>query len=754
MAGTSILKLKVDDKEYNASLKQAQQGMLHLEKALQNAGKSFSQVDKSVVDYVRGIGQMEAQSKTARGRISEMSNAFIELSLQYKNMSDEVKSGDVGKALAESMETLKQRTIGAKQELEKLNQEISVSGSSSSGGGLLSGLGDKVTGMMQVFGGNMLAQGVASLTSELVGSVQQSIELAKQGEGVRIAFERLNRPGLLDNLKEATHGTVSEVELMKQAIKFDNFKLPVEDLATYLGFAQQKAKDTGESIDYLVNSIVTGLGRQSKQILDNLGISAAELTKRMDEGATMTQAVADIIREEMAKAGDYVETAADRAARATAKATDEAEAFGREAMPIAQEWEETWAVLKSSAMSFAQTLLGPVAKSLQTIRSLERGIDWDKITSSSSNINSPNFNFGGVNNIPQWRNNQTVHAPGGYVVVSDGNGKVLGQRHFDDLSGVDAWRASLGGGGGRRGGGRTGRTTHTPKVETPLPVGSVAALNKELSELRKQQELATSTEKWDEYQAKIDSVTSRMKVLKGEIPDPSKIQQGKGKGVSVLGIGIGESALKDVQQQTDKLTGSEGGVKIPAKLDLKVGGGIGNIADTGKETADSWKSAANAIQSVGSAMQSIEDPSAKIAGIVAQAIATVAMAYAQALSTDWSSKSSIWTFIAAAAASTASMIGTIASIHSATGYARGGIVDGRGGGFVPGTQTSGDNVNARLDAGELVLNRSQQSTLADKLQGNPLGDLHLTTELKGTNILVSLERTLKSTGKGQLVTFK
>ena len=73
MAGTSVLKLKVDDKEYNSSLKQAQQGMQHLEQALKDAGKSFKQVDKSVVDYVRGIGQMEAQSKTARGRISEMS---------------------------------------------------------------------------------------------------------------------------------------------------------------------------------------------------------------------------------------------------------------------------------------------------------------------------------------------------------------------------------------------------------------------------------------------------------------------------------------------------------------------------------------------------------------------------------------------------------------------------------------------------------------------------------------------------------
>ena len=70
----------------------------------------------------------------------------------------------------------------------------------------------------------MLTKGVSMLTSELVGSVQESIELAKQGEGVRMAFERINKPGLLDNLKEATHGTVSELELMKQAVKEETFR--------------------------------------------------------------------------------------------------------------------------------------------------------------------------------------------------------------------------------------------------------------------------------------------------------------------------------------------------------------------------------------------------------------------------------------------------------------------------------------------------------------------------------------------------
>lgn len=745
MASTSVLKLVIDDKEYNASLKEARTGMQHLENALNSANKTFNQVDKSVVDYVRGIGQMEAQSKTAKGRIGEMTTAFVELSMQYNRMSDEIKSGDVGKALAESMQTLKQRTIEAKQELADLNSQLdsSKSGISSGGGGvgsLFSGLGDKMTGMMQVFGGNLLAQGVANLTSELVGSVQQSVELAKQGEGVRIAFERLNSPGLLDNLKEATHGTVSEVELMKQAIKFENFKLPVEDLATYLGFAQQKAKDTGESIDYLVNSIVTGLGRQSKQILDNLGISAAELTKRMDEGATMTQAVADIIREEMAKAGDYVETAADRAARATAKATDEAEAFGREAMPIAQEWEETWAVLKSGAMSFAQTLLGPVAKSLQTIRSLERGIDWDKITSSSSNINSPNFNFGGVNNSPQWLNNQTVHAPGGYVVVSDGNGNVLGQRHFDDLSGVDAWRAGL----GRRSGGRRGGGRNTPvKTETPLPVGSVAALNKELSELRKQQDLATSTEGWEAQQQKIDELTTKIKILKGEISDPKKVQQGKGQ--SVLGIGIGQAELDNVQKQLNAMV-PDGGVKIPAKIEINTQP-LEDVTKKGKDVNKAFSAAAQAVSSVGDAFNAIEDPSAKAAGTVLQAIASIALGFAQAAAAKDTTASG-WAWLGWLAAGTAALATTISTVHSLTNLSEGG--------FVPGNSYSGDNIyggNAMVNSGELVLNRSQQNNLANALQGGPQG-LDLRAVVSGEQIVLVANRSLKRRGKGELVTWK
>ena len=372
----SVLKLKVDDKEYNASLKNAKTGIQALEASLQKAGKTFNDCDKKVVEYVRAIGNMETQSKSARGRIGEMSTAFVELSQQYNKMTKDVQQSDVGKALSESMTTLRQRTIEAKQELAKLEsqlREVNNTGmnlpdmTGGGGGGFLSGLGGKMGGALQVFAGNMMTKAAGwamSAVSEMQDLVAQSIEVSKAAQGIEIAYNRLNKPGLLDNLKEATHGTVSELELMKAAVKFNDFKLPLEDLGTYLAFAQQKAKDTGESVDYMVNSIVTGLGRQSKQILDNLGISASEITAKMKDGGDMTKAVAEIIREKMAAAGDYVETAADRASKANADLENAMKRLGDTFSPLTESASSMWSSIKTGALDVLNNAVRPLIDAL------------------------------------------------------------------------------------------------------------------------------------------------------------------------------------------------------------------------------------------------------------------------------------------------------------------------------------------------------------------------------------------------------
>jgi len=113
---------------------------------------------------------------------------------------------------------------------------------------------------------------------------------------------------------------------------------------------------------------------------------------------------------------------------------------------------------------------------------------------------------------------------------------------------------------------------------------------------------------------------------------------------------------------------------------------------------------------------------------------------------------------AALIANTTTMVGLIdaLAINSAMSiipFAHGGVVHAAQG-YVPGNNYSGDMVPALLNSGELVLNKAQQNTLANELQGGGMQNLHLRTEVSGRNLVVVIENDLKARGKGQLATFK
>lgn len=792
MAAQSVLKLKVDSSEYQAKIQRATTGLMHLSAELKESGKSFSDADKDQVAYISELGKMQTASNSARGRVTELTKAFVELSAIEKNLTEQEKQSAAGQALSKSLVELKQRAMDAKQELAELNSQLdtSKSGISSGGVGNIGGLlgGDKLSGMLQVFGGNLMTKAagyVAQFVGEMGEAVKQGIELARQGEGIRNAFERLGRGDILAGLREATHGTVTDLELMKAAVKFNDFKLPLDELGTMLAFAQQKAKDTGQSVDYMVDSIVTGLGRKSLMILDNLGLSANEIKEKMKDTGDMTKAVGQIIREQMAKSGDYIETAADRATKADVELKNAMEDLGRTFQPLADEANNTWNSIKVGALNLLNDAIKPLIDSLTTAGRLRKElanmngggngqpsfVDTQISALAGSNYKNYRFNaalgnydkqIAGIQNeLASRQTGSNVRSNGQYVGI---HSQVLQDR----LKALQTMRAEYvkraknilnplkisedvekgiasGGGGGRtsRGGGRSSVTT--PKVDEILPVGSVAALNKELSELRKKQDLATSTEGWDAQQQKIDELTTKIKILKGEISDPTKIQQGKGQ--SVLGIGIGQAELDNVQKQLKAMV-PDGGVKIPAKIEINTQP-LEDVTKKGKDVNKAFSAAAQAVSSIGDAFNAIEDPSAKAAGTVMQAIASIALGFAQAAAAKDTTTSG-WGWLAWLAAGAAAMATTISTIHSLTNLSEGG--------FVPGNSYSGDNIPANggtvgLNSGELVLNRSQQNNLANALNGGPQA-LKLHAVVKGDQLELVLNRSLKLRGKGEIVTWK
>lgn len=157
MADNAVLRLVVDDKEYNNSLRQARQGLQALEKSLKDAGKSFSDVDKHVVEYVRATGQMETTAKTSRGALRDMTQTLTDLTLQYRALSDEEKKSPFGEALSQSLAELTERASDINDAMGDVAQSISNAASDTRAFDQIAG------GVTFLTSGLQTAQGAAKL---------------------------------------------------------------------------------------------------------------------------------------------------------------------------------------------------------------------------------------------------------------------------------------------------------------------------------------------------------------------------------------------------------------------------------------------------------------------------------------------------------------------------------------------------------------------------------------------------------------
>ncbi len=331
-------------------------------KELDDLSKRVTQLQKDRDKYVsqgdlKKVNEINKELKETTNRLSSMQTTSAKISKVLDNLSDaSVKQiQSTIKAITQELSSGRIKRGSEEwnyfeEQLQKCNKELKNIRSGFKGSVDESEKSGKFLRTTFANYSAYVLHDIQNLATQFIGNVWQmvneGVELAKSAEGIETAFDRINNPGLLDELRNATHGTVSDLELMQQAVKFKDFNLPVEQLGKYLAFAQQKSKDTGESIDYMVNSIVTGLGRQSKQILDNLGLSATEIADEVKRTGNFFDAVATIVDKRMADAGEHLETSMDRAAQATARLKNAQMEVGKALLPLKEQADGVYAEVR------------------------------------------------------------------------------------------------------------------------------------------------------------------------------------------------------------------------------------------------------------------------------------------------------------------------------------------------------------------------------------------------------------------------
>ena len=345
-AQKEIYRLEQQSKKLRSENKARLSQMIQLEAAgkketdtYKNLKKQYTETGKEIRNLTSQIGEQTSKLNVLDMTISQLKKQQKSLQKEFENTSKTLNPEPYG-ILEQKLQEVSSRMAELKQNAKSFG-ELAASDQAN---GML--YGNMMTKAAELFGS--YAQGFKDSVKELIDG---GLEMAETADGVTKAFKDMDQPDLLENLRKATKGTVNDVQLMTAAVKANDFRIPLEDLGKYLEFAQLKAQQTGQSVDYMTDSIVTGLGRKSPLILDNLGISAAEISEKTKETGDFMKAVAEIVDTQLAEAGETYISAADRAAQKTVELQNAQKALGDEILPLKEQWDDAYADMQLNTIS-------------------------------------------------------------------------------------------------------------------------------------------------------------------------------------------------------------------------------------------------------------------------------------------------------------------------------------------------------------------------------------------------------------------
>lgn len=265
-------------------------------------------------------------------------------------------------------------------------------------------------------------------------------------------------------------------------------------------------------------------------------------------------------------------------------------------------------------------------------------------------------------------------------------------------------------------------TPEVPRLEKFGIVSSMEELERELAYWQRELRRATTAEAAETASKIVESLQKKIKAQP-----------------IALSLNVPEEQIASIQEQASTISDSIH--KAAANIEPIKVEGVEKVNKEVTDVAANIDKATSAFSTMGDMMQGLEDPTMQVMGIVMQAIANVAGTFAKSLA----GTVTPWDWIAAAVAGTATMVSTIAAIKSATA---GSFADG---GLIKGGPYAGDAIPVMANAGEIVLNASQQQNIASQLQ--PRQDIGGTgrSTISGEQIVTVVNAYGRRSGRGEIL---
>ena len=687
-----ITRFKLETTQYDSKLRDAAKGLVDYTRVAKQAGDEMGKFTKDQADAARALGNITTSATNSKDKVKELVSAFNDVAKAYNALTDKQKESDFGKAMAESLNTLKGRIRDAKQEMnstggimEQLAQKFTINFDAIK----LMNVGLKATetalkvakdaffaseANVDEWGRTMqAAEGVyegflnALNTGDISGYLSRIDDIVN---AARAAYNELDRLGTMKTIQgPQMSAQQTENERMRMMIQTGRYIAPLDGrratmqngqlltpeqirrieqqlqngMQKVVGLVGNEVKQTGKAIDAYYNSLAKQNGMTLKEFKKGTS-SMAEYDKRM-EGYRKYQEWND------KAAADYYRQGG-----------------------------------RNGFMNFDKG--NPYLEFKK----------WGVFRVDKKGENSLND----LVNLIKQRDQQTSQA---YSTLTQS------YRAINRAEGITV-KKLLGGGGGGKGGTGGGN-------DAAVVAGSIGDYTKQIQELRKAQSEVTSTDDWQGLEDQITHLNVLIKELKGELKvEPYDFTKETGAMVKAENEAFAKRMSNVDKIITDSIKKHGGLVGIGTQKEVsvmgevsKMAGGINSIASgieaLGVELPEDLKNVLNGLQGLIS---------------IVSGIATVVTA-----------------------------IQSIQTAQMFKLWAGGGIVKAASGMVVPGSAYGFDGIPSLLTSGELVLNRAQQGVLAGALEGGAGRSVNVQGIIRGQDIVLVADRWGRVTGKGELL---
>jgi len=220
-------------------------------KPIADAGAAAAKSERDILRYASSLAAAQKAQGDVAGAAQTWKNALAQIT------PNTIEANRATAALAQAQTTLQGAMSGTASYATQVGQAVSAS----------------LTSMI----------GPAAAATAAIAAIKGGFDLAQvgaQAEQTRIRFDQLAQQAgttgdaMLAALRKASAGTISDTALQLDAMKASLLGVAqnADQLGPLMAIARDRAQQMGISVEFAFDSLVTGLGRGSRLILDNIGV--------------------------------------------------------------------------------------------------------------------------------------------------------------------------------------------------------------------------------------------------------------------------------------------------------------------------------------------------------------------------------------------------------------------------------------------------------------------------------------------------